>query len=329
MLGWWDRPIYGKDFNAPNLMDKPTTATIDQLAFDVHFAGTQTAGEYNSASMKIDQTVGNWQLPTDVVDGREQNSSGIMVPLTGNEVLQNRSLAINYYVTASTSMGWNVKDAAGSNVNNNGVTASSRFDVSSQLSDITFASIQLGSIYDWGKPSTPTDQLRTLNVTSQTTSIQNFQSSYQSDAGKSSTGFDISSSMYFLTQAFPRWDGYSIYNDPEVSVMVSKGTDPTSPSPSQPPSQPTPPPTQGTSQPQPSSNPTDQTTNKQSPTPNSPNPPAPTPFTTPPPGNATPKATPTTSTEIPSMTILIIAVVGAIAAIGSLIAVRIKKRKTN
>ena len=33
--------------------------------------------------------------------------------------------------------------------------------------------------------------------------------------------------MYFLTQGFPRWDGYSIYNDPEVSVMVSKGTTPT------------------------------------------------------------------------------------------------------
>jgi hypothetical protein len=33
--GWWDRPIYGQDFNAPNLMNKPTTATIDQLAFDV------------------------------------------------------------------------------------------------------------------------------------------------------------------------------------------------------------------------------------------------------------------------------------------------------
>ena len=331
MWGWWDRPIYGQDFNAPNLMNKPTATTIDRLVFDVHFAGTQTAGEYNSASMKIDQTVGNWQLPTDVVDGREQNSSGIMVPLTGNDVLQNRSLAINYYVTASTSMGWNVKDAAGSNVNNNGVTSSSRFDVSSQLSDVTFASIQLGSVYDWGKPSTPTDELRTLNVTSQTTSIQNFQSSYQSDAGKSSTGFDISSSMYFLTQAFPRWDGYSIYNDPEVSVMVSKGTDPTSPSPSQPPNQPTPPPTQGTSQPQPSSNPTNQQTGQQSPkpAPNTPNTPPPTPFTTPPPGNVTPKATPPTSTEIPIVTILIIAIVGAIASIGSLMAVRMKKRKTN
>jgi len=324
MWGWWDRPIYGSDFNAPNLMNKPTAASIDKLAFDIHFAGTQTAGEYNSASMKIDQTVGNWQLPADVVDGREQNSSGIMVPLMGNDVLANRSLAINYYVTASTSMGWNVKDAAGSNVNNNGVTSSSRFDVASQLSNVKFASIQLGSIYDWGKPTSSTDELRTYNVTSQTTSIQNFQSSYQSDAGKSSTGFDISSSMYFLTQAFPRWDGYSIYNDPEVSVMVSKGTNPTStPSPSQSPGQPTPPPTQSTTTPQPVSNPTNQPTNQQTPKPS-----VTPPIATPPSGTVVPRTTPAVP-EMPSMTILIIAIVGAIAAIGSQLAVRMKERKAN
>ncbi len=282
--------------------------------------------------MKIDQTVGNWQLPADVVDGREQNSSGIMVPLMGNDVLANRSLAINYYVTASTSMGWNVKDAAGSNVNNNGVTASSRFDVASQLSNVKFASIQLGSIYDWGKPTTATDELRTFNVTSQTTSIQNFQSSYQSDAGKSSTGFDISSSMYFLTQAFPRWDGYSIYNDPEVSVMVSKGTDPISnPPPSQPPVQPTPPPTQNTNpSPSPSqstqsvSNPTNTPTNQQTPKPTS----AP-PVSTPPSGTLDPRATPPPIPEMQSMTLLVIAIVGAFVAIGSQMVVRMKKRKTN
>jgi hypothetical protein len=224
-------------------------------------------------------------------------------------------------------MGWNVKDAAGSNVNNNGVTASTRFDVASQLSNVKFASIQLGSIYDWGKPTTATDELRTFNVTSQTTSIQNFQSSYQSDAGKSSTGFDISSSMYFLTQAFPRWDGYSIYNDPEVSVMVSKGTDPTSPpSPSQPPGQPTPPPaqnpipspppTQSTTTPKPISNPTNQQTPKSTPT---------TPIATPTSGTVTPPPIP----EMPSITILIIAIVSTIALIGSQIVVRMKKRKTN
>ncbi len=331
MWGWWDRPIFGSDFNSPNLMNKPTNAFIDQLGFAVHFAGTQTSGASNSASMKIDQTVGNWQLPADVVDGREQNSSGLMVPLIGNDVLANRSLGINYYVTASTNMGWNVKDAAGSNVNNNDVTSSSRFDVASQLSNVPFASIQLGSIYDWGKPTTPTDDLRTFNVTSQTTSIQNFQSSYQSDAGKSSTGFDISSSMYFLTQNFPRWDGYSIYNDPEVSIMASRGTVPTSsPSPSQPPGQPTPvptyspSPTQSTTQPQSTPNPTNQQSPK--PTPNKPNNPNPTPINTPPSGSTTPSTTPSTNNSMPSTAMLAIVGVGAIVAVGSLMLVRAKKK---
>ncbi len=44
MWGWWDRPIYGSDFNAPNLMNKPTIASIDQLAFDVHFSRYTNCG---------------------------------------------------------------------------------------------------------------------------------------------------------------------------------------------------------------------------------------------------------------------------------------------
>ncbi len=336
MWGWWDRPIYGADFNAPNLMNKPTEASADYLQFLVHFAGNQTDSQYNSASMKIDQWIGDWDLPTDVVDGRTQNSSGVMVPLVGNEVMQNRSLALNYYVTASTSMGWTVKDDKGSSVSNNGVTNSSQFNVASQLNDVNFASVKLGSTYDWGKPTTATDQIRTFNVTSQTTSIQNFQSSYQSDAGKSSTGFDISSSMYFLTQGFPRWDGYSIYNDPEVSVLVSKGTAPTEPTPSPtvPPNNPTPSPTNspsgssgtsssgssassGSSNPAPTTNPDNHNTN---PTPQN--------TATPPPNYQTPKPTESTPpTEIPSTIILIAVAVVAGVVIGSLALVRVKKKK--
>ena len=219
MWGWWDSPIYGSDFNSPNFNNKPTNSSIDQLSFMVHFGANQTAdsSQYNTASMKIDQRIGTWNIDPNVIDGRQQNSSGVMVPVTGNDVLANRSLAINYYVSASTSQGWNIKSDNGTSLNNNAVTHSSQFDVASQMSGITFASIKLGSTYDLAKPTTETDQIRTFNVTSQTTSIQNFQSSFQSDAGKSSTGFDISSSMYFLTQGFPKWDGYPIYNDPQVS----------------------------------------------------------------------------------------------------------------
>jgi hypothetical protein len=239
MWGWWDRPVFGADFDAPNFMNKPTTSAVDQLEFIVHFAANRTAGSalYNEASMKIDQRVGNWNLDPDVIDGREQNSSGVMVPLRGNDVLADRSLAINYYVTASSSMAWNVKDEKGASVDNNNVTESSRFNLASELADVNFASVKLGSTYDLNEPTSSTDMIRTFNVTSNTSPIDSFEASYQSDAGKSSTGFDISSSMYFLTTGFPHWDGYGIYNDPEVSLLVSKGVDVQQQPPTQPPTQ--------------------------------------------------------------------------------------------
>jgi hypothetical protein len=333
MWGWWDRPIFGADFNSPDFNSRPTDSSIDKLSFMVHFGGTQTANssQYNTASMKIDQLVGNWNLDPSVIDGRSVNSSGIMVPLSGNDVLANRSLAINYYVTASTSMNWNVKGDSGSSIDNKNATQSSKFDLGSQLANVTFASVKLGSTYDWGKPSTATDDVRTFNVTSQTTSIQNFQSSYQSDAGKSSTGFDISSSMYFLTQSFPKWDGYQIYNDPEVSVVVSKGTDyqpmsqPTPPpttQPTPPPTtQPTPPPTTQPTPPpttQPTPPPTTQPTPKPSQIPNT--------TPTPQPDNKTPQ--PNTTQPMQTSTVIIAIAIGAAIAIaaGSLIMVRKKKK---
>jgi hypothetical protein len=227
MWEWWDRPIYGADFEAPNFMNKPTDTSVDKLEFMVHFVGKQNSDgvPYNQASMKIDQLVGNWHLDPNVIDGRSQNSSGVMVPLKGNEVLINRTLGINYYVSASSSVEWNVMDDSGSSIDNNNVTLSETFELASQIADINFASVKLGSTYDWSKPSTATDSIRTFDVTSQTTPIHNFEDSYQSDSGKSSAGFEISSSMYFLTQGYPMWEGYAIYNDPEVLLTVSKGLD--------------------------------------------------------------------------------------------------------
>ncbi len=331
MWGWWDSPIHGSDFNSPDFNTRPTISSVDQLSFMVHFGGTQTAGsaQYNTASMKIDQLVGNWNLDPNVIDGRVENSSGVMVPISGNHVLDNRSLAINYYVTASTSMGWNLKDGSGTSIDNKNVTQSSQFDLSSQLAGLKFASVKLGSTYDLAKPATSTDDIRTFNVTSQTTSIQNFQSSYQSNAGKSSTGFDISSSMYFLTQEFPKWDGYQIYNDPEVSVLVSKGVEyqPIS----QPTTQPTPQPTiQPTSQPtaQPTAQPSSPQASTPTPRPQQPTQPTQTPRATPTPTQAsnTPQPNITQPPQIPT-TMILIGIGAAIGiAAGSLMLVRKKKK---
>jgi len=225
MWGWWDRPVFGADFNSPNLMNKPTPSTVNKVAFAVHFSANTTTDtqENNEASMKIDQRIGDWTVAPNVVDGRQRNASGVMVPLVGKDVFLNRSMSINYYVTAFSGVAWDVMDEKGSAVDNTNSTESSTFSVASRLANVSFATVKLGSIYDWSKPITETDMIRTLNVTSKTSPIGWFKASYQSEAGKSSTGFDISATMYFLTVGFPKWDGYAIYNDPEVSFLLSKG----------------------------------------------------------------------------------------------------------
>ena len=325
MWGWWDRPVFGADFQSPNFMNRPTPTNVEQLEFIVHFAANQTStsSSTNEASMKVDQRVGNWNLDPKVIDGREQNSSGVMVPLKGNDVLENRSMALNYYVTASTSMLWGVKDDKGTAIGNNNVTESSRFDIGSQLTNVNFASVKIGSTYDWNKPTTTTDVIRTFNVTSKTSPLENFQASYQSESGKSSAGFDISSSMYFLTTGFPRWDGYAIYNDPEVSLSVSKGADSQSPNP---PPNPPPPGTDTTNNNSNSNSNTQSSDTPQSTTPDN-NPPTEPPTQPPTQPPSTTPSTPTTTTSGFDMTLVIVG-----GAVGAAIAVAaaglvIKKRK--
>lgn len=83
--------------------------------------------------------------------------------------------------------------------------------------------MKLGSTYDWNKPVSMNDTIPTLNVTSKTTPIGSFEASFNSESGKSSTGFEISAMMYFLTVGFEKWDGYAVYNDPELVFYAFKG----------------------------------------------------------------------------------------------------------
>lgn len=232
MWGWWDEMIHGADFDAPDFTKKPTNSAVDEMSFIIHFHANATEGSElnNEATMKIDQHIGNWELDHNVIDGRQQNASGNMVYLRGNDVFLNRSLAISYYVTAFTGIAWDVKDEKGSRVDNNNITESSSFNVAAKLANASFASVRLGSTYDWSKPVAVNDTIRTFNVTSKTTPVGAFKASFESESGKSSAGFDISAMMYFLTVDFPRWDGYAVYNDPEVAFHLSKGMIPEGPS---------------------------------------------------------------------------------------------------
>jgi hypothetical protein len=225
MWGWYDSMVYGADFASPNFNEKPTESLIDEISLAVHFnaSSTTTNEANNEASIKIDQHIGDWTLDHDLIDGRTQNTTGVEVYLRGNEVLTNRSLASNWYVEAYTDMRWQVKDELGSTVNNNNVTESDKFDLQGTLANVSFATVKLGSTYDWYKPVGVNDTVRTLNVTSKTTPLGNFKAIYQKEDGKSSAGFDVSSMMYFLSTGFPKWDGYAVYNDPEIAVLVSKG----------------------------------------------------------------------------------------------------------
>lgn len=188
-----------------------------------------------------------------------------------------------------------------------------RFDITPELADVSFASVKMGSTYDLSKPTSATDTVRTFNVTTKTSPINTFEASYQSEAGKSSTGFDISSSMYFLTTGFPNWDGYEIYNDPEVSLLVSKGMD-------------------IQAQPSPSPNPSPQPTPDKKPTTEPSTEPTTEPPTTPPnePPSEPPKQPPATPPkptggEFPLAFILIGAV--AAAAVVAAVVVKTKRKK--
>ena len=216
--------VHGADFDQPNFMNKPTKTSVNEMAFTIHFSAniTQSSGT-NNASMKIDQYIGNWEMEPFVIDGRKQTANNVSTYLTGNEVLTDRSLAINYYVTAFTDMSWNVMDEKGESLDNNNVTESSTFNIASKLANASFASVKLGSTYDWYKPISVNDTIPTFNVTSKTTPIGSFEASFESESGKSSAGFEISAMMYFLTVGFERWDGYATYNDPELVFFTYAG----------------------------------------------------------------------------------------------------------
>ncbi|MCK4953367.1 hypothetical protein KAS14_06250, partial [Candidatus Bathyarchaeota archaeon] len=225
MWGWYDSMMYGADFDSPNLNRKPTESMVEEISLYVNFNASKNAASEtnNEVSIKIDQHIGDWTLDHDVIDGRTQDLNSVDVYLRGNDVLLNRSLAANWYVTAFTDMRWKVSDDKGSTINNEDATESKDFDLQGTLANVSFATVKLGSTYDWYKPIAINDTIRTLNVTSKTTPIGVFEASFQKEDGKSSAGFDISSMMYFLTTVFPKWDGYAVYNDPEIATLVSQG----------------------------------------------------------------------------------------------------------
>lgn len=199
---WWSTVPSGSDFEGFD--ERPTNVHIDNLLFLVHFQGNETPVAeignvtIRSASIKIDQHVGNWDV--DIVGGRN--------------VLTNRSLSINWYVFTQTEASWQFTANGTQEISNEEIVGAMQYAI--EVGNSKLAEIRMGATYTWGKnTSVP------FNTFSQTIPLSTFVVAYSSESGESTvTGWAIVSSMYFLSVGFPQWDGFYVYNDPETVVYL-------------------------------------------------------------------------------------------------------------
>ena len=197
-IWWWygGSELVGQDFN--DFDSRPVKTRIDSLSFAMHFKGNLTSiNDTYTASIKIDQYVGNW-------------NPGIV---GGRRALENKSLSINYYVYAETDMSWYVS-TGNRTITNNDVAEASTIKLGAGSS--TFAEIVMGGTYLWSKNIT-----KPYNVSSFTVPLGTFESIYVDyGSNNSAAGWSFKQDMYFLSIGFKNWDGYGVYQDPEVISNV-------------------------------------------------------------------------------------------------------------
>jgi hypothetical protein len=205
--GCWD--YYGSaeslvGLNASAFDHILSTATIDEMAFDIHYTvylpnSTQNPDPNNNlVSIKVDQYIGDWTLHQ-----------------FNNRVLEGRGLGIAYFGELSTSTFAEFKvDEEQVSGNNAG----------SQIGDLyqfgaegrTFASVQMGSqIYEWGYD----DQIYECGAT--TVPIGAFSAMFLTASGTSVCSYGFEGQLYFMVSGFTHWDGYSINNDPSFGIYTS------------------------------------------------------------------------------------------------------------
>jgi len=175
-------------------------ATIDKMSLIVHFS-VEEAGEgelNNHASMKIDQYVGNWEL----------------LDFNTTAELQGKSLAIAYFAKL-TNVTRSTFAAEGATVDSDDVTVGARFSYVVQNASV--ADMKFGeTTYIWGKDN------KTYTAYSATEPFSAFKATYESETGDSVSQWLVDRETYIVTTSFPKWDGYSVDNDPEIVVYTSK-----------------------------------------------------------------------------------------------------------
>ncbi|MFW9817500.1 MAG: hypothetical protein ACFFEW_16380 [Candidatus Thorarchaeota archaeon] len=204
---WYEDAYYGSDFS--DFEERPTECLTEEFAIDVHFTGeVNETGGSNSAAVKFDITVGDWDLYTP----------------GGSDELEGRSLAVAFYsdITILTSGGMTANatyiDDLGQTVTNDQAAASYNFTMASGLSNVALMSLG-GASYDWSKnTSMPT------TVDAQTIPLDAFSAIYVSGGGQSATTFSVASTQFYTVIGFPQWDGWAVSVDPIFVGYISSGT---------------------------------------------------------------------------------------------------------
>ena len=175
-------------------------ATIDRMSLIVHFSVEETGAEElnNHASMKIDQYIGNWEL----------------LDFNTTAELEGKSLAIAYF-TKLTNVTHSMFTLGGTAVDSDNATVGDKFSYSVQNASV--ADMKFGkTTYIWGKDN------KTYTAYSATEPFSAFKAMYESETGDSVSQWLVDRQTYIVTTSFPKWDGYSIDNDPEIIVYTSK-----------------------------------------------------------------------------------------------------------
>ncbi|NOR38725.1 MAG: hypothetical protein GQ580_03955, partial [Candidatus Thorarchaeota archaeon] len=202
---WYDGQYYGSDLST--FADRPTQCNTTELSLDVHFTGAENETGANSAEVKFDIAIGEWDVDTPDQD-----------PLDGF------SLAIAFYseLTVSTESGQSAAGGyvgdTGTSLNNTAAVPSENFTMTSGLSNVAMMSLG-GAPYYWGSP-----EGGNVNVTAQTVPLSTFENMYVSDEGTSNAGtFNVTVEQFYTLISFRWWSGYAVEVDPVFVAYISPG----------------------------------------------------------------------------------------------------------
>ncbi|MFX1472927.1 MAG: hypothetical protein ACFFBM_10520 [Promethearchaeota archaeon] len=181
-----------------------STATVEKMSFDISFNVDMVAydpedpARWNHAvAFKVDQVFGEWTLNE-----------------FDNRVLQDRSLAVNFFgiLGTATRTTYHAEGVPVADTNADSVAAS-YYQFGAE--DTPYANVTMGGLpYYWGGDGFTTEYISG----SSTAPLGAFSVMYESAAGQTVTDWTVEASMLFMTAGYEMWGGEEVRCDP---VFVS------------------------------------------------------------------------------------------------------------